>query len=91
MSCSSLPNYTLTNHALLEMQRRGLTEADVTTVLEAPEQSEEIRPGRCVYQCRLNWGDPSKTYLLRVFVDIDRDPPEVVTLYRTSKIQKYWR
>ncbi|GIK41267.1 MAG: hypothetical protein BroJett011_51000 [Chloroflexota bacterium] len=22
---------------------------------------------------------------------IDRDPPEVVTVYRTSKVQKYWR
>jgi hypothetical protein len=72
------------------MQRRNLTEADVAAVLKAPEQSEEIRPGRCIYQSRLNFGDPSKTYLLRVFVDIDRDPPEVVTvyLYCTSKIQK---
>lgn len=30
-------------------------------------------------------------YLLRVFVDVDRDPPDVVTAYRTSKIEKYWR
>ena len=27
----------------------------------------------------------------RVFVDVDRDPPEVVTVYRTSKLEKYWR
>jgi len=32
-----------------------------------------------------------KTYLLRVFVDIDRDPAEIVTAYRTSRIAKYWR
>jgi hypothetical protein len=24
-------------------------------------------------------------------VDIDRQPPEVVTVYRSSKVQKYWR
>jgi len=24
-------------------------------------------------------------------VEVDRDPPEVVTVYRTSKIDKYWR
>lgn len=24
-------------------------------------------------------------------VDVDRNPPEVVTVYRTSKIEKYWR
>jgi hypothetical protein len=29
-------------------------------------------------------------YLVRVFVDVDRDPAEVVTAYRTSKISKYW-
>jgi hypothetical protein len=32
-----------------------------------------------------------KAYLLRVFVDADRIPPEVVSAYRTSKIGKYWR
>ena len=30
-------------------------------------------------------------YLVRVFVDVDRDPAEVVTVYQTSKIEKYWR
>jgi hypothetical protein len=30
-----------------------------------------------------------KTY--RVFVDVDRSPAEVVTVYRTSRIAKYWR
>ena len=32
-----------------------------------------------------------KTYLLRVFVDVDRHPAEVVTVYLTSRIAKYWR
>ncbi len=36
-------------------------------------------------------GEPGKLYLVRAFVDIDREPPEVVTVYRTSKISKYWR
>ena len=30
-----------------------------------------------------------KSYLIRVFVDVDRTPPEIVTAYRTSKIRKY--
>jgi hypothetical protein len=30
-------------------------------------------------------------YLVRVFVDVDRSPAEVITVYRTSKIDKYWR
>jgi len=34
-------------------------------------------------------GPAGQEYLMRVFVDIDRDPAEVVTVYRTSKIGKY--
>ena len=36
-------------------------------------------------------GATGQEYLVRVFVDIDRDPAELVTVYRTSKIGKYWR
>jgi hypothetical protein len=32
-----------------------------------------------------------RTYLVPVFVDVDRRPAEVVTAYRASKIEKYWR
>ncbi|MBM3135944.1 MAG: DUF4258 domain-containing protein [Chloroflexi bacterium] len=84
-------DYILTSHALFEMARRQISEDDVAQVLSAPEQSEPDRPGRMVYQSRLQLGDPPKTYLLRVFVDVDRYPAEVVTVYRTSKIAKYWR
>jgi hypothetical protein len=39
----------------------------------------------------LTFGPEGRTYLVRVFVDLDRRPPEVVTAYRTSRIGKYWR
>lgn len=81
----------MTDHAKAEMTRRQISEADVAQVLLAPEQSVSVRPGREVYQTRVEAGTPQKTYLLRVFVDVDRHPPEVVTAYRTSKISKYWR
>jgi hypothetical protein len=71
------------------MRRRGIDEADVLQVLRAPEQRESVRPRRDVLQSRI--AVHAKTYLLRVFVDVDRHPPEVVTVYRTSKIEKYWR
>lgn len=50
-----------------------------------------VREGRAVYQSRFQIGDPPKTYLVRVFVDVDVIPPVVVTVYRTSKVAKYWR
>jgi len=90
MLCQAPRNYVLIPRARMQM-RRGIAEADVATVLETPGQSEEVRPGRCVYQSRLTLADPPKVYVLRVFVDIDRQPAEVVTVYRTSKVQKCWR
>jgi hypothetical protein len=74
---------------MFELQRRGLDEAIVGQVLAAPEQREALRPGRDVLQSRLEM--EGKRYLVRVFVDVDRSPAEVVTVYRTSKIDKYWR
>ena len=87
----SITKYRLTDHARDEMARRQITEAEVSAVLSAPEQIDEVGEGRAVYQSRAETGEPPKTYLLRVFVDIDREPPEVVTAYRTSRLDKYWR
>lgn len=91
MPCPNIQRYELTDHARLEMQRRAIAECEVQIVLAAPEQSEEVRAGRCVYQSRMASDTSSTMYLIRVFVDVDRDPAEVVTVYRTSKIDKYWR
>ena len=87
----SITTYRLTDHARFEMTRRQISEAEVENVLAAPEQTECVREGRAVYQSRIELGEPSKTYLLRVVVDIDCQPAEVVTVYRSSKVQKYWR
>ena len=86
-----ITEYRLTEHARLEMERRQITEAEVAQVLSNPEQIEMVRPGRAVYQARVEFGGRSRIYLLRVFVDIERQPAEVVMAYRTSKIEKYWR
>ena len=87
----SIESYRLTDHAKTEMERRGITDEQVATVLLTPEQSEPVREGREVYQSRFKLGEPIKNFLIRVFVDYDRTPPDVVTTYRTSKIEKYWR
>ncbi|MBC6939238.1 MAG: DUF4258 domain-containing protein [Anaerolineae bacterium CFX3] len=88
---AAIDDFIFANHALFEMARRGISESEVAQVLSAPEQSEMVRAGRAVYQARFNQGTPTRTFLLRVFVDIDRRPPEVVTAYWTSKVDKYWR
>jgi hypothetical protein len=84
-------DYNITEHAYFEMQRRGISEQIVRKVLEQPGQVQEARPGRRIYQSKIQFGEEAETYLVRVFIDTDRDPFEVVTVYRTSKIEKYWR
>lgn len=91
MPSRPISKYRLTDHAHEEMALRQISEEEVATVLAAPEQIEPVREGREVYQSRIQLGGPPKIYLLRIFVDVDREPPEVVTVYRTRKIAKYWR
>ncbi|MGH9393773.1 MAG: DUF4258 domain-containing protein [Terriglobales bacterium] len=84
-------NARFTNHALAEMARRGLEPSSARAVLERPEQRWTLRAGRDILQTRIAAGEPPTTYLIRVVVDVDRSPAEVVTAYRTSKMRKYWR
>jgi hypothetical protein len=84
-----ITDYILTPHAASEMRRRGISETVVAEVLRGPEQRAPIRAGRDVLQSRRAF--QGKLYLVRVFVDTDRTPVEVVTVYRTSKMDKYWR
>ena len=62
-----------------------MTVDEVQAVLAAPEQQVQGTAGRLVCQSRVG------RYLIRVVVEADREPPEVVTAYRTSNVQKYWQ
>ncbi len=87
----SLAAAILTGHARSRMKRRGISEAEVRETLRSPETVAPVRPGRRVAQKCFAMGDPPREYLIRVFVDTDRSPPEVVTVYRTSRLAKYRR
>jgi hypothetical protein len=63
----------------------------VQQVVAAAEQRFPVRDGRVVLQSRVTMGTPTKMYLVRVVVDIDRRPAEVVTVYRTTRVNRYWR
>ncbi len=89
MAADPIIDYVLTDHAVRELRRRGLGKQDIDGVLKDPGQRLDLRPGRVVVQSKTQEGGTE--YLLRVFVDIDRSPAEVVTAYRTSKVAKYWR
>jgi len=85
-----IKKYRLTEHALFEMKRRGIIKEDIEKVLANPEQVVKVREERVVFQSRVERGKSSRIYLLRIFVDMDRRPAEVVTAYYTTKTDKYW-
>jgi len=79
----NLQSAIIQEHAAHQMAKRQVSEADVRSTLARPEAVLPVREGRVVAQAIQG------SHLLRVFVDVDRDPPEVVTVYRSSKIEKY--
>ena len=90
MSAEPIAGYVITPHAAFEMARRKISAETVEGVMAAPEQRLPVRAGRVVLQSRVAGGAGQKMALVRVFVDIDRAPAEVVTVYLTSKTAKYW-
>ncbi|MBI2440288.1 MAG: DUF4258 domain-containing protein [Lentisphaerae bacterium] len=80
----------LSKHAKDEMRRRQISEALVQSVLSRPEQVVLEKGGRHAYQSRVEF-EEGKIFLVRAIVADDVDPAVVVTVYRTSKIEKYWR
>jgi hypothetical protein len=83
-------NFKLSRHVREEMERRSIPLTMLESVLENPQQVLPERGGKKAYQSQLDFGG-GKIFLLRAIVDETVDPAMVVTVYRTSKISKYWR
>jgi hypothetical protein len=82
-------NHELSIHVQEEMERRGIPLAVVEAVLAAPAQKMPEHGDVVCYQSKVDINQ--KTYLVRVMVNETATPPKVVTVYRTSKISKYWK
>lgn len=77
----------LSDHARQQIDERELTEDVVIAIVENPEQV--VASGqRRIAQTPVPVGED--IYLLRVVYE-ETDTITVVTVYRTSKIAKYWR
>lgn len=82
--------YRISRHAQTEIERRGIPLYLVESVLTSPQQIVLEKDGRKAYQSQLDFGD-GKVFLLRVIVADDIEPTVVITVYKTSRIEKYWR
>lgn len=81
--------FELSKHAKEELIKRKIPLQVLQSVLDCPGQIiEEER--LTIYQ-GLFTASNNKTYLLRIFVNTSIRPAKVITVYKTSKISKYWR
>ncbi|MBZ0321271.1 MAG: DUF4258 domain-containing protein [Anaerolineae bacterium] len=80
-------SYRLTDHAKAECQNRGIPLQTIDEIMTNPQQIVEADGGRKIYQSKIEFD--GKIYLVRLIVE-ETDPATVITVYRTSKIQKYW-
>jgi Domain of unknown function (DUF4258) len=77
----------LSKHVQDEMQRRSIPLTVVETVLAAPAQKVTEHGDVVCYQSKVEIN--GTLYLVRVMVN--EKTAKVVTVYRTSKIKKYWQ
>ena len=82
--------YKISRHAREEMERRNISTEIVESVLRQSEKIIDAPEAKKVYQSRIEFQE-GKTFLVRVFVAEGGDIPVVITVYRTSRIEKYWR
>ncbi len=73
-------------HAIEQMEKRNISMAIAEKVLADPQEIN-FSGSIAVYQRILS--EYEKSYLFRIFVNADKQPPLVVTAYKTSKIKKY--
>ena len=82
-------DFRISRHAEEELVRRAIPRRLLEETLNAPQQIVTAHLGKSAYQSQLDFGQ-GKVYLLRAIVSEATDPPVVVTVYRTSKVHKYW-
>jgi hypothetical protein len=82
--------FRISNHAQEEMKRRSIPGKILDMILNDPQQIVPERGNLKAYPSVVDFGD-DKQFLMRAIVDDTLEPAIVVTVYRISKISKYWR
>ena len=60
-------------------------------IILSPHQILAVRPGRQIRQSIVSSSPDGRRYLVRVIVDVHGGDIRIVTVYRTSRLAKYWR
>jgi len=77
-------------HALEQMSRRGINRETVLMTASQPDQKIEDKDDIEIIICQSLIKESDQMFLLRVFVNKYKQPNVIVTLYKTTKISKYY-
>lgn len=80
--------FIISKHCKEQLQLRNIPEDLISQILHAPMQITKEDECTMVYQSIIS-AENEKKYLYRIFVNICKQPNLVITVYRTSKIDKY--
>ncbi|MCX5991309.1 MAG: DUF4258 domain-containing protein [Chloroflexi bacterium] len=80
----------MTEHARFEAQRRGVDLKLVLSTIENPQQKIASKKNRFIFQSRYYDKIENKEMLLRVITEPAQEALKVISVYKTSKIEKYW-
>jgi hypothetical protein len=81
------PAYSISDHAIDEAKRRGIPFFVLQSVIESPQQIVDVQQARKAYQSKIEID--GEWYVVRVIIEMS-NPMTIITVYRTSKIKKYW-
>ena len=79
-----------TEHASFTVKRRGISKKIIREFVMHPQQSFSSETGRITIQGKYNDEIEGKDMLLRIIGIKKSGSFKIITVYKTSKIDKYW-
>ena len=83
-----MTEFTFSKHANDQMLLRNISMEEALGTLQYPDDVIKLDDEQYIYQKTFESEDKPK-YLIRIFVNGNKNPGLIKTLYRTSKINKY--
>lgn len=80
-------DFSLSAHAKERIRDRGLDLQTISLIIKHPDAVQKESDCKQIFQKII--GEKGSKYLYRIFVNICKQPPLVITAYKTSKIDKY--
>jgi len=75
------------SHALFQIQERKISKEEVEKIIRNPEKVIRKSKYRYIAQGKIKFD--GRIFLLRIIYDKINQDKEIVTVYRTSKLEKY--